>query len=81
MRFHLLHHLCEDLEKFCSIQILDVVLYEYFTVVRKRAYRCNSMRSAPTIQGLVFALKLIVHRLGMKGRDEDRENQSLGMVK
>lgn len=46
MKVHLLLDLCDDLEKFYSIQFLDAVPYENLYVYFKRAYSRTSMRRA-----------------------------------
>lgn len=67
MKFHLLHHLCDDLEKFCSTKVLDVARYEHLNVILKTTYRGPFMRKSIRLQETAFALKPIENRLYLKG--------------
>lgn len=70
INLHLLHHVCDDWRKLCSIQVLDSAPYENFNVVLKRAYNKSSMRRVTRMQGTASASKRILR--GLKERRNEK---------
>lgn len=68
MKFHLLNHFCDDLEKFCGIQLLMLLFTNIFNVVLRRAYSKTSMRRVTRIQERTSAVKSI--GAGQKEREK-----------
>lgn len=60
LKFHLLDHLVDDLERFGSIHVLSESLYEHFNYIVKQAYNSTSKRlktrTADTVSNLDLTL-------------------------
>lgn len=59
MKFHLPHQLCDDLDRFRSIQFLDAAHYEHLTVLLKRSYGIFSMPTANRMRGTASVMELL----------------------
>lgn len=77
MKLRLLDHLCEDLEKFRSIQLLDTASYEQFNAVLKSVYCRTSIKRVTRTREKTSELKQIVNWLKMKWGHGTRTNQSV----
>lgn len=71
-----MYHLCDDLEKFRTMQLLDASLHEPFNAVLRKAYRKPSMRRLTRTKEAASALKTIVDRLKMRGQDGPRRGKA-----
>lgn len=70
IKFDLLDHLLEDLDKFGSVKFLCALAFEHFNIFLKRSYRETYIRSASRLNETSFLLKLIAKGLQRKERDE-----------
>lgn len=62
IKFHLLDHLCDDLEKFHTIKVFHDAPYEHINVVLRREYRGTYIMKATRIREEASVLKPIVDR-------------------
>lgn len=76
MKFHLVDHLSDLLEKLHSIKVSDAAPYEHNNVVLKGAYYRIFMSRATRTSDTAYALKPIVYGLKTNGRDGFRIDQS-----
>lgn len=75
MNFHLLHHLCDEWDKFCSIQVLEAISCEHFNVLLKRHCHRKPVGRVTRIRETASAVKRIVAGMKLEGRYDVRTDQ------
>lgn len=66
IKFHVVNHICEDLEKFEIVRFLGASAYGHFNVVLYRAYFRTSVRRASRTKEMSGALEST--DMGMNGK-------------
>lgn len=75
MKFHSLHRLYEELDKFGNVRLPNASVYDYFNVTLRRAYQRMSVTSANKTREISCALKSIVKGLRANHRGEASMNE------
>lgn len=70
LKFHILHHPCEDFKRIGSAGLVDESAYEHINLVFKRGYQRTSMKRSSRMQESSCALQSNIMDLQGKEKDE-----------